>query len=42
MTKLQSEPKDIFGNLPVHYDKVGHWLNRDEGQNKVDVLLDFQ
>jgi outer membrane protein insertion porin family len=42
VTKLQSEPKDIFGNLPVHYDKVGHWLNRDEGQNKVDVLLDFQ
>jgi outer membrane protein assembly factor BamA len=42
LTKLQSEPKDIFGNLPVHYDKVSHWLNRDEGQNKVDVLLDFQ
>ena len=42
VTKLQSEPKDIFGNLPVHYDKVGHWLNRDEEQNKVDVLLDFQ
>jgi len=42
VTKLESEPKDIFGNLPVHYDKVGHWLNRDEGQNKVDVLLDFQ
>jgi len=42
VTKLESEPKDIVGNLPVHYDKVGHWLNRDEGQNKVDVLLDFQ
>jgi outer membrane protein assembly factor BamA len=42
VTKLESEPKDIFGNLPVHYDRVGHWLNRDESQNKVDVLLDFQ
>src|SRR5262249_21397824 len=42
VTKLESEPKDIFGNLPVHYDKVGHWLNRNENENKVDVLLDFQ
>jgi outer membrane protein assembly factor BamA len=42
VTKLESQPAEIFGKLPVHYDKVGHWLNRDEGENKVDVLLDFQ
>jgi outer membrane protein assembly factor BamA len=42
VTKLESDPKEIFGTLPVHYDKVSHWLNRDEGQSKVDVLLDFQ
>jgi len=42
VTKLESDPKEIFANYPVHYDKVGHWLNRDESQNKVDVLLDFQ
>jgi len=42
VTKLQSQPAEIFGKLPVHYDKVGHWLNRDEGENRVDVLLDFQ
>ena len=42
VTKLESKPKEIFGTLPVHYDKVSHWLNRDEGQSKVDVLLDFQ
>jgi outer membrane protein assembly factor BamA len=42
LTKLQSQPHEIFGNLPLHYDNVGHWLNRDETQNKVDVLLDFQ
>jgi outer membrane protein assembly factor BamA len=42
LSKLESQPHEIFGNLPVHYDKVGHWLNRDENENKVDVLLDFQ
>ena len=42
VTKLESRPAEIFGKLPVHYDKVGHWLNRDQDENKVDVLLDFQ
>jgi outer membrane protein assembly factor BamA len=42
LTKLESHHNEIFGNLPVHYDKVGHWLKRDESQNIVDVLLDFQ
>ena len=42
LTKLESQQHDVFGNLPVHYDKVGHWLKRDEGESKVDVLLDFQ
>jgi outer membrane protein assembly factor BamA len=42
LTKLQSQPHEVFGNLPVHFDKVGHWLKRDESENKVDVLLDFQ
>jgi outer membrane protein assembly factor BamA len=42
LNKLESHHNEIFGNLPVHYDKVGHWLKRDESQNVVDVLLDFQ
>jgi outer membrane protein assembly factor BamA len=42
VTKLESHHAEIFGNLPVHYDKVGHWLNRDEEKKMVDVALDFQ
>jgi len=39
---LQSHSKDIFGELPVHYDNVGHWLRPDPAQATVDVLLDFK
>jgi hypothetical protein len=42
VTKLESTPAQIFGSLPVHYDKVGHWLNRDEEKKTVTVALDFQ
>ncbi len=42
VSKLESKPGEIFGKLPVHYDKVGHWLNRDEEKKTVDVALDFQ
>jgi outer membrane protein assembly factor BamA len=42
VAKLESKPGEVFGKLPVHYDKVGHWLNRDEEKNTVDVALDFQ
>jgi outer membrane protein insertion porin family len=42
LTKLQSQPADIFGDLPVHYDTVGHWLRTDAEKHSVDVLLDFK
>ena len=42
LTKLQSHPADIFGELPVHYDTVGHWLRTDADKHLVDVLLDFK
>jgi outer membrane protein insertion porin family len=42
LTKLQSQPADIFGDLPVHYDTVGHWLRTDADKHLVDVLLDFK
>jgi outer membrane protein insertion porin family len=42
LTKLQSQPADIFGDLPVHYDTVGHWLRADADKHSVDVLLDFK
>src|SRR5258707_15597718 len=42
LVELQSHSKDIFGELPVHYDSVGHWLRADAARGVVDVLLDFK
>jgi outer membrane protein assembly factor BamA len=42
LTKLQTNPGQVFGDLPVHYDNVGHWLQPDESKSSVDVLLDFK
>ena len=42
LTKLQTNPGQVFGDLPVHYDDVGHWLQPEERKSTVDVLLDFK
>ncbi len=42
LAKLQSHQEQIFGELPVHYDNVGHWLQTDAARSTVDVLLDFK
>jgi outer membrane protein assembly factor BamA len=42
LTKLQTRQEQIFGELPLHYDTVGHWLQKDAGQSTADVLLDFK
>jgi outer membrane protein insertion porin family len=42
LTKLQTQPADVFGDLPVHYDTVGHWLRTDAETHSVNVLLDFK
>ncbi len=42
LTRLQSHPAEIFGELPIHYDTVGHWLRTDPDKHLVDVLLDFK
>lgn len=42
LTKLQTHQEQVFGELPVHYDNVGHWLQTDAGKGTVDVLLDFK
>lgn len=42
LTKLETHPSDVFGDLPLHYDHVGHWLRTDPAKRAVDVLLDFQ
>jgi outer membrane protein insertion porin family len=41
--KLLSKPsRDIFGDLPVHYNEFGHLLRPNESRHTVDVLLDFK
>ena len=42
LTQLQNHQEQIFGELPLHYDSVGHWLQTDAGSATVDVLLDFK
>jgi outer membrane protein insertion porin family len=41
--KILSKPnRDIFGDLPVHYNEFGHLLRPDTSRHTVDVLLDFK
>jgi outer membrane protein insertion porin family len=42
LIKLQTHPSEVFGDLPLHYDSVGHWLRTDADKHAVDVLLDFK
>jgi Surface antigen variable number repeat len=42
LLKLQNHSEQIFGELPVHYETVGHVLQTDPAKGRVDVLLDFK
>lgn len=42
LSRLQNKPAQIFGDLPVHFQDVGHWLRTDPSKGTVDVLLDFK
>jgi outer membrane protein assembly factor BamA len=42
LAKLEAHPGKIFGDLPVHYENVGHWVRTDAGMGVADVLLDFK
>ena len=42
LLKLQTHQEQVFGELPVHYDNVGHWLQTDPAKSTVDILLDFK
>ena len=42
LLKLQVHREQIFVDLPVHYESVGHWLQTDADTGIVDVLLDFK
>ncbi|HEY6947068.1 MAG TPA: POTRA domain-containing protein [Candidatus Acidoferrum sp.] len=41
LTKLQRHREQIFGELPLHYETPGHWLQTNS-DGTVDVLLDFK
>lgn len=41
LTKLQLHQEQVFGELPLHYQEVGHWLQANS-DGTVDVLLDFK
>jgi outer membrane protein assembly factor BamA len=41
--KILARPsREIFGNLPVHYNEFGHLLRPDANHHTVDVLMDFK
>lgn len=41
--KMLSKPsRELFGDLPVHYNEFGHLLRPDASRHTVDVLLDFK
>ena len=42
LVKLKLHQEQIFGELPLHYEEVGHWLQADANTGTVDVLLDFK
>jgi outer membrane protein insertion porin family len=42
LLKLQVHKEQIFVDLPIHYESVGHWLQTDPESGNVDVLLDFK
>lgn len=39
---LDTGIKEAFTGLPVHYDKIGRFLQKDPKAGTVDVMLDFQ
>jgi outer membrane protein assembly factor BamA len=42
LTALETHPEKIFGDLPVHFENVGHWVRTDAETRIADVLLDFK
>ena len=42
LAKLARPSSLVFGELPVHYTEMGHWLRRNPDMHTVDVLLDFK
>lgn len=42
LAKLEKPTVAIFGEMPVHYEKMGNWLRTNPENYVVDVLIDFQ
>ena len=42
LVALQNHSKEILGDMPIHYENIGHWLKTDAAKGTVDVLLDFK
>jgi len=42
LSKIAKPTSAIYGNIPVHYEKIGQLLRRNEDKHTVDVLIDFQ
>jgi outer membrane protein assembly factor BamA len=42
LAKLEKPTVAIFGEMPVHYAQMGHWLRTNPQNHVVDVLIDFQ
>jgi outer membrane protein insertion porin family len=42
LLNLESHKDRVFGDIPLHYETVGHWLQPDAANKSVDVLLDFK
>lgn len=40
LAKLEKPTVAVFGEIPVHYGRMGHWL-RPNDNHVVDVLIDF-
>ena len=42
LAKVEKPTVVVFGELPVHYEKMGNWLRPDPQNHVIDVLIDFQ
>jgi len=42
LVKLEKPTPAIFGDIPVHYTEVGHWLRPNTDTHVMDVLIDFK
>ena len=42
LVKLQTNHAEVFHELPLHYESVGHFLQTDPAKGTVDILWDFK